>query len=98
MKLRNLVIMCSFWTNYWEQNVEIILLHIDYYTQRSKSVTGLLMIENMSVYSPQYSNGTSQLRIEHDSYISRLYKLYERAYEQGAYIGIQKTYRYFFHI
>lgn len=89
MKLRNRVMMCPMGTNFGEQNGEMSFLHIDYYTQRAKGGTGLLMVENASVYSPQGSNGTSQLRIDHDSYIPRLYKLCERVHEQGACIGIQ---------
>ena len=89
MTLRNRVMMCPMGTNYGEQNGEMSFLHIDYYTQRAKGGTGLLMVENASVYSPQGSNGTSQLRIDHDSYIPRLYKLCERVHEQGACIGIQ---------
>ncbi|UEL46868.1 NAD(P)/FAD-dependent oxidoreductase [Terrisporobacter hibernicus] len=89
MTLRNRVMMCPMGTNYGEQNGEMSFLHIDYYEQRAKGGTGLLMIENTSVYSPQGSNGTTQLRIDQDSYITRLYKLCERVHKQGACIGIQ---------
>ncbi|MEG0856060.1 MAG: NAD(P)/FAD-dependent oxidoreductase [Terrisporobacter sp.] len=89
MTLRNRVMMCPMGTNYGEQNGEMSFLHIDYYTQRAKGGTGLLMVENASVYSPQGSNGTSQLRIDHDGYIPRLFKLCERIHEQGACVGIQ---------
>ncbi|MCC3865756.1 NAD(P)/FAD-dependent oxidoreductase [Terrisporobacter petrolearius] len=89
MTLRNRVMMCPMGTNYGEQNGEMSFLHIDYYEQRAKGGTGLLMVENASVYSPQGSNGTTQLRIDQDSYIVRLYKLCERVHKQGACIGIQ---------
>lgn len=89
MTLKNRVMMTAMGTNFGEQNGEMSFLHIDYYEQRAKGGTGLLMVENASVYSPQGSNGTSQLRIDHDSYIPRLYKLCERVHKQGACIGIQ---------
>ena len=89
MTLRNRVMMCPMGTNYGSQNGEMSFLHMDYYVQRAKGGTGLLMVENASVYSPQGSNGTTQLRIDHDSYIPRLYKLCERVHEQGSCIGVQ---------
>ena len=46
-------------------------------------------MENASVFSPQGSNGTTQLRIDHDSYIPRLYKLCETVHKHGACIAIQ---------
>ncbi len=39
--------------------------------------------------SPQGSNGTTQLRIDHDSYIPRLFKLCETIHKHGACIAIQ---------
>ncbi len=39
-------------------------LHINYYEQRAKGGTGLIIVENASVDSPQGSNGTTQLRID----------------------------------
>lgn len=50
-------------------------LHINYYEQHAKGGTGLIMVENASVDSPEGSNGTTQLRIDHDNYLPRLFKL-----------------------
>ena len=52
-------------------------LHMDYYEQRAKGGAGLLIVENACVDYPCGSNGTTQLRIDQDSYIPRLYKLCE---------------------
>ena len=52
-------------------------LHIDYYRQRAKGGTGLLIVENANVDFPQGSNGTTQLRIDHDNYLPRLFKFCE---------------------
>lgn len=76
-------------TNYGEQNGEMSFLHINYYEQRAKGGTGLLIVENASVDSPLGSNGTTQLRIDHDSYIPRLFKLCETIHKHGACIAIQ---------
>ena len=64
-------------TNYGEQNGEMSFLHINYYKERAKGGTGLIIVENASVDSPQGSNGTTQLRIDHDNYLPRLYKFCE---------------------
>jgi len=47
------------------------------------------MVENASVDSPEGSNGTTQLRIDHDSYIPRLFNLTETIHKYGTNIGIQ---------
>mgnify|MGYP000028338068 CR=1 FL=1 len=57
--------------------------------REQKGGTGLLIVENASVDSPEGSNGTTQLRIDHDSYIPRLFKLSETVHKHGACIAIQ---------
>ena len=76
-------------TNYGEQNGEMSFLHMDYYEQRAKGGVGLIIVENASVDSPQGSNGTTQLRIDHDNYIPRLFKLCETVHSHGACIAVQ---------
>lgn len=89
MEMKNRIMMCPMGTNYGEQNGEISNSHIMYYEQRAKGGTGLIMVENASVKSPEGSNGTTQLRIDHDSYIPKLFLLTEAAHRHGACIGIQ---------
>ena len=89
MTLKNRIVMTPMGTNYGEQNGEMSFLHINYYEQRAKGGTGLLIVENASVDSPQGSNGTTQLRIDHDNYIPRLFKLCETIHKHGSCIAIQ---------
>ncbi|MBR5637622.1 MAG: FAD-dependent oxidoreductase [Pseudobutyrivibrio sp.] len=89
MTMKNRVMMTPMGTNYGDQNGEMTFVHIDYYEQRAKGGTGLLMVENASVFSPQGSNGTTQLRIDHDNYIPRLWYFTERMHKHGACVGIQ---------
>ena len=89
LTLENRLVMIPMGTNFGEQNGEMSFLHINYYEQRAKGGTGLIIVENASVFSPQGSNGTSQLRIDHDSYLPRLYKLCERVHKYGTKIAIQ---------
>ena len=62
-------------TNYGEQNGEMSFLHINYYEQRAKGGTGLLIVENASVDSPQGSNGTTQLRIDLRQLYSKTFQI-----------------------
>lgn len=89
MTVKNRIVMMPMGTNFGEQNGEMSFLHINYYEQRAKGGTGLLIVENASVDSPQGSNGTTQLRIDLDNYIPRLYKLCENVHKHGACIAIQ---------
>ncbi len=89
MTVKNRIMMTPMGTNYGEQNGEMSFLHINYYEQRTKGGTGLIMVENASVDSPEGSNGTTQLRIDHDNYIPRLFKLTETIHKHGTCIGIQ---------
>ena len=63
--------------------------HISYYALRAKGGTGLILVENVCVKYPEGSNGTTQLRIDKDSYIPRLFTLTEACHRHGACIGVQ---------
>lgn len=89
MTIKNRIMMTPMGTNFGGQNGEMSLKHIEYYEQRAKGGTGLIMVENISVKSPEGSNGTTQLRIDHDSYIPKLFTLTEAVHKHGAVIGVQ---------
>lgn len=89
MTIKNRIVMTPMGTNYGEQNGEMSFLHMDYYEQRAKGGVGLIIVENASVDSPQGSNGTTQLRIDHDNYIPRLFKLCETVHSYGTCIAVQ---------
>ena len=89
MTVKNRIVMTPMGTNYGEQNGEMSFLHINYYEQRAKGGTGLLIVENASVDSPQGSNGTTQLRIDHDNYLPRLFKFCETIHRYGTKLAIQ---------
>ena len=89
MTIKNRIVMMPMGTNYGEQNGEMSFLHINYYEQRAKGGTGLIIVENASIDSPQGSNGTTQLRIDHDNYLPRLFKFCENIHRYGTKIAIQ---------
>ena len=87
--MKNRIMMTPMGTNYGEQTGEMSFLHINYYEQRAKGGVGLIMVENASVDSPLGSNGTTQIRIDHDNYMPRFFKLCETVHSHGACIGLQ---------
>ena len=52
MTIKNRIVMMPMGTNYGEQNGEMSFLHINYYEQRAKGGTGLIIVENASIDSP----------------------------------------------
>ena len=89
MTIPNRIVMTPMGTNFGEQNGEMSFLHINYYEQRAMGGTGLIIVENACVDYPCGSNGTTQLRIDHDNYIPRLYKLVETIHKHNTKIAIQ---------
>lgn len=89
MTVPNRIVMPPMGTNYAKANGEISDEHINYYELRAQGGTGLIIVENVCVKFPQGSNGTSQLRIDHDMFIPKLYKLTEAVHAHGSKIAVQ---------
>lgn len=49
----------------------------------------MIIVENVCVKYPEGSNGTTQLRIDKDCYIPRLFNLTEACHKYGAKVGVQ---------
>lgn len=89
MTLKNRVVMTPMGTNFGGQNGEMSNNHIDYYELRAKGGTGLIIVENIGIDYPLGSNGTTQIRIDHDSYLPQLYKLTEAIHRHGGCAAVQ---------
>jgi len=89
MTIKNRIVMTPMGTNYGESSGEMSLLHLGYYDLRAKGGTGLIIVENANVDYPLGSNGTSQIRIDHDMFMPRYYKLTELIHQQGGCAAIQ---------
>ena len=76
-------------TNYGETSGEMSNRHMNYYSLRAKGGTGLIILENANIEYPVGSNGTSQIRIDHDSFMPRYYQLVENLHKNGAMVAIQ---------
>ncbi len=89
MTIKNRIIMPPMGSNLADATGTINDHHIRYYEQRAKGGTGLIIIENACVAFPLGSNGTTQLRIDHDQFIPALYKLTETLHKHGAKVAMQ---------
>jgi 2,4-dienoyl-CoA reductase-like NADH-dependent reductase (Old Yellow Enzyme family)/thioredoxin reductase len=89
MTIKNRIVMTPMGTNYGSQNGEISDDHINYYELRARGGTGLIIVENAGIDFPLGSNGTTQIRIDHDSFLPQLYRLTEKAHDHGACIAVQ---------
>ncbi|MGO0883277.1 oxidoreductase [Clostridioides difficile] len=89
MNVKNRIVMPPIGTNFGGESGEFKDEHIKYYEQRAKGGTGLIIVENACIDFPLGSNGTTQIRIDHDRYIPALYKLTENLHKHGACVAIQ---------
>lgn len=89
MIIKNRVVMTPMGTNYAGRNGEINNDHVKYYEQRAKGETGLIIVENAAVDFPLGSNGTTQLRIDHDSFIPTLFNFTEKLHKYGTCVAMQ---------
>ena len=89
MSLRNRVMMTPMGSNFANPDGSISEEHKNYYMLRAKGGVGLIVVENVCVSFPMGSNGTSQLRLDHDSFIPHMYELTELVHSWGAKISIQ---------
>ena len=87
--IRNRIAMTPMGTKYGETSGEMSPRHMNYYMERAKGGVGLIILENANVDYPVGSNGTSQIRIDHDSFMPRLYQLVESLHKYGATTAIQ---------
>lgn len=89
MTLRNRVVMPPMGTNLASPAGEPTPMHLAYYRERAKGHTGLIIVENVCVQFPQGSNGFTQLRLDHDSFIPGLYTLTETVHRHGSRVAVQ---------
>ena len=87
--MRNRVAMMPMGSDFAGHDGQLSDEHIKYYELRARGGTGLIIVENICVRYPEGSNGTTQLRIDKDCYIPRLFTLTEACHRHGACMGIQ---------
>ena len=88
LTIENRVVMTPMGTNFAAATGEFTDEHIKYYEQRAKGGTGLIIVENINIDYPLGSNGTTQIRIDHDRYIPKLVRLTDRVHRHGSKIAL----------
>lgn len=89
MTLPNRVVMPPMGSNFASPGGEPTPRHLAYYRERARGHVGLVIVENVCVQFPQGSNGFTQLRLDHDSFIPGLYTLTETLHRHGSCVGVQ---------
>lgn len=89
MRLKNRVVMSPMGSNLALCSGEISDEHIEYYRLRAAGGVGLIIVENMCVDFPAGSNGTTQLRLDHDCFIPRLFRFNEVIHQYGCCTSVQ---------
>lgn len=89
MTIKNRIVMTPMGTNYGGTDGEFKEEHIKYYEQRAKGGTGLIIVENACVDFPGGSNGTTQIRIDHDRFIPGLSNLTDTLHKYGTRVALQ---------
>lgn len=89
MTTRNRIIMSPLATNFVGEGGVVTQRLIDYYAERARGGTGLIIIENANVDYPVGANGLRQLRIDRDSFIPGLSTLVQEVRDWGARVALQ---------
>ena len=89
LQVRNRLVMPAMATNFASAHGEPTARQCAYYTARAHGGVGLIVVENASTDEPAGSNGTVQLRLDHDRYIPALSWLAQQIQEAGAAAAIQ---------
>lgn len=87
--IKNRIVMPPIGTNFATLSGEFVDDHIQYYEQRAKGGTGLIILENVCIDYPYGTNGTTQLRVDNDQYIPGFYRFTERMHKHGATVAVQ---------
>lgn len=85
----NRIVMAPMATNYPSETGGITEVLLDFYEQRAKGGTGLIIAENCCVDYPAGKGGATQLRLDEDRFIPGISRLTEAVHYWGAKISIQ---------
>lgn len=89
MTIPNRIVMPPMGTNFASLSGEMTDEHLAYYCERACGGTGLIIVENVCVDFPVASNGFTQLRLDADKFIPRMYTFTEKIHRLGSVVGIQ---------
>lgn len=77
LQLKNRIVMSPMGSNFAQCDGQMSSEHIEYYRLRAAGGVGLIILENVCVDFPLGSNGTTQLRLDHDCFMPSLYRFNE---------------------
>lgn len=89
MTIPNRIVMPPMGTNFATASGELSDEHMAYYRERARGGTGLIIMENVCVDHPTGSNGYTQLRLDSDHYLPRMFAFTEEMHHHGSVVGVQ---------
>jgi len=89
VELRNRLVMAPMGTNYANDRGEVTEQLIDYYAERARGGTGLIILEVAAIDHPLSNTIVNQLRIDDDGCIPGLARLARRIHNHGANVFVQ---------
>lgn len=89
MTLKNRIVMSPIGSNFALSDGQMSPQHIEYYRLRAAGGVGLIILENVCVDYPAGSNGTTQLRLDHDRFLPPLCTFNETMHRYGCCTSVQ---------
>jgi len=89
LTIPNRIVMPPMATNLANEDGSVSSRLIDYYVERAKCGTGLIILENVQVDYPQGKNICCQLRLDDDKYMTGFFELAEAVHNWGTRIFMQ---------
>ena len=89
MTIPNRIVMPPMGTNFATAGGELSDEHMAYYRERARGGTGLIIMENVCVDHPTGSNGYTQLRLDNDHCLPRMFAFTEMMHRCGSMAGVQ---------
>ena len=89
LELRNRIVMAAMGSNLAEANGQCSERLINYYEQRARGGTGLIIVETTSVSWPAGATIPRQIGLSNDSFLPGLTALAARVHQHGAKLAIQ---------
>jgi len=89
LTIRNRIVMPPMATNLANEDGSVSQRLIDYYVERAKGGTGLIILENVQVNYPQGKNVCCQLRLDDDKYMPGFFELAEAVHNYDTKIFMQ---------
>jgi len=89
LEVPNRIVMAPVATSFASAIGEVTDWMVGYYSKRARGRVGLVIVENANVDYPSGMSGTTQLRVDRDSFVPGLFRLSQAIHAEGALCALQ---------